>query len=289
MFVYIDGKYYSKEEAKISVFDHGFLYGDGVFEGIRAYNGRVFKLEEHVDRLYDSANAILLNIYLTKSEIKEAVLETLRKNNIKDGYIRIVVSRGMGDLGLDPYNCEKASIIIICDKIKLYPQNFYESGLNIISSSIRKNNHESISPRIKSLNYLNHIMAKLEAKQAGVVEAVMLNKEGFVCECTGDNIFIVRDGVLITPPVYLGLLKGITRDFIIEIAQSLGIKVKEEPFSQYELYTAEECFLSGTAAEAIPVVKIDMRVIGNGKPGEITNKIIKEFRTRVMNEGTDIF
>ncbi len=281
MLIYIDGKYYSKDDAKISVFDHGLLYGDGVFEGLRIYNAKVFKLDEHLDRLYASSKAILLKIVLSKKELSNAIIETVKKNKMRDGYIRVVVTRGMGDLGLDPNNCKKSSIIIIVDKIKLYPTELYQKGMSIISTSVRKNNLDSINPRIKSLNYLNNIFAKLEARQAGVLEAVILNREGYVCECTGDNIFIYSDGVLKTPPVYLGALKGITRDFVLEIAQKSGIKTAEMPFSQYELYTAEECFLTGTAAEVIPVIKVDEREIGSGVPGKITKKIIKKFKEEI--------
>jgi branched-chain amino acid aminotransferase len=288
MLVYVNGEYFEKEDAKISVFDHGFLYGDGVFEGIRAYNGKVFLLKEHIDRFYDSAKVIMLDLELTKEEMIESILETMRKNNLTEGYLRVVASRGKGDLGLDPANCEKATIVIIVDKLKIYPQDFYDKGMSTIISSTRKNNPDSLSPRIKSLNYLNNIFAKIEAKQAGVIEAIMLNKEGYVCECTGDNIFIISNGEIKTPPTSLGALQGITRDFVLRLSKKLNLKISEVPFTQYELYTADECFLTGTAAEVIPVIKIDSRVIGNGKPGEITKLIIKEFREAVKTEGIQI-
>lgn len=286
MKVYIDGKFYDKEEAKISVFDHGLLYGDGVFEGIRSYNRRVFKLAEHIDRLYNSAKAIMLEIPVSKREIEQAVLETLRVNNLADAYIRLVVTRGVGDLGLDPRKCKNPSIIIITDKIVLYPQEFYEKGLEVITVSTRRNLPSAINPAIKSLNYLNNIFAKIEAIKAGCEEAIMLNEDGYVAECTGDNIFIIKNNVLITPPIYIGALPGITRDTVIEIAKTkLKLMVKEEPFTIYHVYTADECFLTGTAAEVIPVVKVDSRIINDGKPGELTKQIMKEFKELTRTTG----
>ncbi|MCS7151188.1 MAG: branched-chain-amino-acid transaminase [Endomicrobia bacterium] len=286
MKVYIDGKFYDKEEAKISVFDHGLLYGDGVFEGIRSYNRRVFKLAEHIDRLYNSAKAIMLEIPVSKREIEQAVLETLRINNLADAYIRLVVTRGVGDLGLDPRKCKNPSIIIITDKIVLYPQEFYEKGLEVITVSTRRNLPSAINPAIKSLNYLNNIFAKIEAIKAGCEEAIMLNDDGYVAECTGDNIFIIKNNVLITPPIYIGALPGITRDTVIEIAKTkLKLMVKEEPFTIYHVYTADECFLTGTAAEVIPVVKVDSRIINDGKPGELTKQIMKEFKELTRTTG----
>lgn len=287
--VYIDGEYFPKEDAKISVFDHGYLYGDGVFEGIRAYNGRVFKLDEHLKRLYESAHTILLDIPLSIEEMKEAVLETLRRNNLRDAYIRLVVSRGAGDLGIDPRNCAKATVVIITDKIKLYPQEMYDNGLKLVTVPTRRNLPESINPMIKSLNYLNNILAKLEAIQSGVEEAVMLNNEGYVAECTGDNIFIIKDGVLITPPVCLGALRGITRDTVLELAKEMGIPTKEAPFTRHDLYVADEAFLTGTAAELIPVVEVDRRRIGDGKPGKLTIKFIEEYRELAETTGTPIY
>jgi len=287
--VYVNGEFFPKEEAKISVFDHGFLYGDGVFEGIRAYNGRVFKLKEHIDRLYNGARGIMLDIPLTKEEMTEVVLETIRRNQLKDAYIRLVVSRGTGDLGLDPRKCQKPTIICIADKIVLYPEKLYTEGMEIITAATRRNRPEGVNPQMKSLNYLNNILAKIEANLAGVPEAMLLNTEDYVAECTGDNIFIVRDGVLITPPPYVGILIGITRNTVMELAEKLGIKVEEKVFTRYEVFTADECFLSGTAAEAIPVVKVDGRPIGDGKPGPITKKIIDAFKELIKTEGTEIY
>jgi len=287
--IYINGKFYSKEDAKISVFDHGFLYGDGVFEGIRAYNGRVFKLKEHIDRLYNGANALLLNIPLSKEEMTEVVLETLRRNNLKDAYIRLVVSRGEGDLGLDPKKCKEPTIICIADKITLYPEKMYEEGLEIITSAVRRNPAEGVNPQIKSLNYLNNILAKIEANLYGALEALILNTEDYVAECTGDNIFIVKDGKLITPPPYVGILVGITRNVIIELARKQGINVEEKVFTRYEIFSADECFLTGTAAEVIPVVKLDGRPIGNGKPGPITKRLLNDFKEYIKNEGIPIY
>lgn len=289
MLIYLDGKYVSKENAKISVFDHGLLYGDGVFEGIRSYDGVVFKLDEHLERLYNSAKAIMLKIPVELDEMEEIVLETLRKNELRDAYIRLVVTRGKGDLGLDPDKCPKPTIFVIADKIALYPEKHYERGLELITASTRRNIPVALNPRIKSLNYLNNILAKIEGKQAGVIETIMLNSDGYVVECTGDNLFIVKDGKLSTPPSYVGALEGITRNTVIDLAKGLGISVKEELFTQYELYIADECFLTGTAAEVIPVVKIDKRVIGDGKPGTITQKMIKEFRRNTNKLGTPIY
>jgi len=287
--VYVNGEFFPKEEAKISVFDHGFLYGDGVFEGIRAYGGRVFKLKEHIDRLYDGARGIMLDIPLTKEEMTEVVLETLRRNQLKDAYIRLVVSRGKGDLGLDPRKCQKPTIICIADKIVLYPEELYTEGMEIITAATRRNRPEGVNAQMKSLNYLNSIMAKIEANLAGVPEALMLNTEDYVAECTGDNIFIVKNGVLITPPPFVGILVGITRNTIIELAKQMGIKVEEKVFTRYEVFTADECFLSGTAAEAIPVVKVDGRPIADGKPGPVTKKIIEAFKELIKTEGTEIY
>ena len=287
--VYVNGQYFPKEEAKISVFDHGFLYGDGIFEGIRAYGGRVFRLKEHIDRLYDGARGIMLDIPLTKEEMTEVVLETLRKNKLQDAYIRLVVSRGTGDLGLDPRKCQKPTVICITDKIVLYPEKLYNEGMEIITAATRRNRPEGVNPQMKSLNYLNNIMAKLEANLAGVPEAMLLNTEDYVAECTGDNIFIVKDGVLITPPPFVGILVGITRNAIMELAEKIGVKVEEKVFTRYEVFTADECFLSGTAAEAIPVVKVDGRTIADGKPGPVTKKITEAFKELIETEGTEIY
>jgi len=289
MKVYIDGKFVEKEDAKISVFDHGLLYGDGVFEGIRAYHGRVFMLKEHIQRLFDSARAIALNIPHTHSEIENIVLETLRTNNLKDAYIRLVVTRGSGDLGLDPYKCPKPTIFCITDKIKLYPEEFYKNGLEIVIVSTRRNIPQAINPCIKSLNYLNNILAKIEAVRAGVPEAILLNTEGYVAECTGDNIFICKENTIITPPTWAGALDGITRRTVMDIAKNkLKLLVKEDLMTPYHLYTADECFLTGTAAEVIPVTKIDSRLIGDGKPGKTTIKLIKEFRELTKTSGVPI-
>ena len=283
--IYIDGKFYQNEDAKISVFDHGLLYGDGVFEGIRTYDGLIFKLKEHIDRLYQSAHAIMLEIPMTKEETVEAIKKTLRENELKDSYIRLIVTRGMGDLGLDPRKCGKPTIIIITDKIKLYHQELYEKGLEIVTISTQRNIHESVNPQIKSLNYLNNILAKVEAINAGVEEAVMLNSEGYVAECTGDNIFIVKNGVLFTPPVHSGVLRGITRGAVIDIAHLKEIPIHEEVMTRYDLFNADEMFLTGTAAEIIPVVRMDRRKIGDGKPGKMTAKLITEFHKLTKVDG----
>ncbi|MCL1972025.1 MAG: branched-chain-amino-acid transaminase [Endomicrobia bacterium] len=290
MKIYLDGKLVSKEEAKVSVFDHGLLYGDGIFEGIRAYNGRVFRLKEHLDRLWDSAKAINLTIPITKNEMEKAIIKTLIANKLTEGYIRLVVTRGCGDLGLDPRKCtEPPSIIIIADKISLYPEELYEKGGEIITAATRRIRPDALSPNVKSLNYLNNIMAKMEATRAGVMEAIMLNSEGYVAECTGDNIFIVKNGVLFTPPASEGALIGITRDAVIELSKNkLRVQVKEERVTTYNVYTADECFLTGTAAEVIPVIKTDSRVIGDGKPGKITAKLIKEFKSLTRLTGVPI-
>ena len=289
MLVYLNGEFVPREEAKISVFDHGLLYGDGVFEGIRSYSGRVFKLDEHLKRLYDSAKAIMLRIPLEMEEMREVVLETLRRNNLRDAYIRLVVTRGEGDLGLDPDKCPKPTVFCIADKIVLYPEKYYREGLRIVTVPTRRNYVEAINPRIKSLNYLNNILAKIEGKLANAPEAIMLNSEGYVVECTGDNVFIVKKGVLKTPPVYIGALEGVTRNCVMDLAREMGIEVREELFTRYELYTSDECFLTGTAAEVIPVVEVDKRPIGDGKPGPVTLKLIDAFRRYAQTHGTPIY
>ena len=289
MLIYIDGEFLPKAEAKVSVFDHGLLYGDGVFEGIRSYNGRVFKLDEHLERLYDSAKSIMLQIPIPIETMKETVLETLRRNNLREAYIRLVVTRGVGDLGLDPDKCPKPSIIIIADKITLYPQKFYEDGLEIVTVSVRRNYAEAINPRIKSLNYLNNILAKIEGKQSGAEEVLMLNAEGYVVECSGDNIFWVKNDILVTPPVHMGILEGVTRNSVIDLARDAGMQVEERVFTRHDLYIADECFLTGTAAEVIPVVKIDRRAIGDGQPGKVTEKLIAAFRQFAHSYGTPIY
>jgi len=275
--IYISGKYYDKENAKISVYDHGLLYGDGVFEGMRSYGGKVFRLKQHLDRLWDSAKAIWLKIPMTQDDMAKAVTDTLAKNNIKDGYIRLVITRGSGPLGLDPNKCSNPEVIIITDHIQLYPKEFYENGLKIITASSIRNHPAALSPRIKSLNYLNNIMAKIEGMQAGCVEALMLNQKGEIAECTGDNIFLIKRGKLLTPPIDAGILEGITREAVIEIAQKAGIEVQQIPLTRHDVFIADEVFLTGSAAEVIPVVEVDSRVIGNGKPGPITKDLTKRF------------
>jgi len=286
MKVYINGKFYDKSEAKISVFDHGLLYGDGVFEGIRSYNRLVFKLKEHIERLFESAHTIMLNIPLSKEGMIKAVVETLKKNSLKDAYIRLVVTRGEGDLGLDPRKCEgRATVIIITDKIALYPEKFYREGLEIVTVPTIRNLPEALNPQIKSLNYLNNILAKIEAINAGCDEAIMLDSLGYVAECTGDNIFIVKRNHLYTPPQCMGTLRGITRDSVLEIARKDKIQVHEHVLTRHELFISDECFLTGTAAEIVPVVKVDGRVIGTGKPGKQTISLMKKFKELTKKEG----
>jgi branched-chain amino acid aminotransferase len=276
--VYINGKLYDKEDAKISVYDHGLLYGDGVFEGMRSYGGKVFRLPEHLDRLWHSAKAIWLKIPMSRDDLAKAVVDTLKANKIQDGYIRLVVTRGAGTLGLDPNRTSDPQVIIITDQISLYPQEYYDNGLEIITVSTIRNHPAALSPRIKSLNYLNNILAKIEGLQAGCVEALMLNIKGEVAECTGDNIFLVQRGDLLTPPIDAGILEGITRDAVIELAIDAGIRVREIPLTKHDVYIADECFLTGSAAEVIPVVKVDSRPIGDGKPGPVTRDLIRRFR-----------
>ncbi|GFN22015.1 branched-chain-amino-acid transaminase [Thermanaeromonas sp. C210] len=289
LIIYLDGRFVDEEEAKVSVFDHGLLYGDGVFEGIRAYNGRVFKLKEHIIRLFESARHIALEPGLTREEMMDVVLETCRRNNLHDAYIRLVVTRGRGDLGLDPRKCPKPLVFCIASGIQLYPAELYERGLELVTVATRRNIPDALDPRIKSLNYLNNILAKIEATRAGAPEGLLLNREGYVAEATGDNIFIVKDGHLYTPPAYIGLLEGITRNTVMELARTLGIPAEERVFTRHDIYTADECFLTGTAAEVIPVVKLDNRPIGDGRPGPITRKLINSFRELTMNEGAEIF
>jgi len=276
--IYFNGKFVSREKAKVSVFDHGFLYGDGVFEGIRSYDCLVFRLQEHIERLYESAHAINLNIGMTQPGMIEVVVKTMKANKLRDGYIRLVVSRGEGDLGLDPRKCYgKPSIIVIADKISLYPEKLYKEGMEIVTVATLRNLPEALNPRIKSLNYLNNILAKIEAVNLGYQEALMLNHLGFIAECTGDNVFIVKKGKLLTPAVEMGALKGITRDAVLELAKNSDISTHEGMLSRQDIYTADECFLTGTAAEIIPVVKVDGRVIGSGKPGKMTQNILMQF------------
>ncbi|HAV42896.1 TPA: branched-chain-amino-acid transaminase [bacterium] len=287
--VYIDGELVDEEDAKISVFDHGVLYGDGIFEGIRSYNGRVFRLEEHLNRLYQSAKAILLEIPLSKDEMQKAVISTLQANGLHDAYIRLVVTRGKGDLGLDPRKCPKPTVFIIASRINLYPEEFYQNGLALITATTRQNSLATLDPCIKSLNYLNHILAKIEANNAGFLEAVMLNENGFVAECTGENIFIVKRETLLTPPTWVGVLEGVTRGAVMELAKEIGLSAREEVLTRYDLFNANECFLTGTGAEVIPVIRVDGRTIGTGRPGEWTKKLIAAFRELTQREGVPIY
>lgn len=283
--IYINGKFIEKENAKISVFDHGLLYGDGVFEGIRSYNSLVFKLNEHINRLYESAHSIMLNIPINKQQMAKAVIDTLRANKLKDAYIRLIVTRGEGDLGLDPRKCKSPTIIIITDKIVLYPKELYQKGLKIITVATARNLPEALNPQIKSLNYLNNILAKIEAVNAGYEEAIMMNSLGFVAECTGDNLFIVKDKQLFTPSQSMGTLLGITRNSVIELAKKAKIDTHENILTRHEIFNADECFLTGTAAEIIPVVSVDGRKISDGKPGKITHSLMAEFKKITRSEG----
>jgi branched-chain amino acid aminotransferase len=282
--VYINGKYFDKADARISVFDHGLLYGDGVFEGIRIYSGRVFRLREHIERLYESANAIALEIPLTPKQVMDAVRGTVHVNDKKDGYIRLVVTRGAGGLGLDPRKTTDPQIIVIVDDISMYPPELYENGLEVITSSYIRPHSNALSPRIKSLNYLNNILAKIEAVRAGCFEAILLNGNGEVAECTGDNIFLVKRGVLKTPPASAGILEGITRGVIMELAVTAGVPLQETTLTRHDVYSADECFLTGTGAEIIPVVMCDGRVLGTGKPGPITRQLRERFQEVVQQE-----
>lgn len=288
MKIYIDGEFYEKDQAKISVFDHGLLYGDGIFEGIRFYNGRVFRLKEHMDRLYDSAKAILLTPDISKDDLTEAVLQTIRINGLRDGYIRLVITRGEGTLGLSPEHCPKPTTIIIAAGIKLYPKEMYEHGLMVVTCATRRIPHGALSPMVKSLNYLNNVMAKIEATAAGAGEGLMLNEQGYVAECTGDNIFIVKNGCIMTPPIASGALAGVTRGVVFELAAEAGIPITEPNLTRYDIFTADECFLTGTAAEIIPAIKLDQRNIGDGKPGPITRKFMEKFHELTLSTGTRI-
>jgi branched-chain amino acid aminotransferase len=288
MKVYLDGKFVDQADAKISVFDHGLLYGDGIFEGIRLYQGNIFRLEEHLERLEYSAKAILLKMPWTRKEIADATCETCRQNDLADAYIRLLVTRGVGDLGLAPWLCPKPSLIIIADKIVLYPEECYTKGLEIVTVPTRRLNPAAFSPAIKSLNYLNNILAKIEARQFGAREAIMLNDQGYVAECTGDNVFIVHKGALITPSATQGALKGITRGAVFDIAKEIGVPIREDNLTRYDIWNADEVFLTGTAAETIPIIKLDGREIGDGKPGPVFAKVLAAFRRRVLTEGTRI-
>lgn len=287
--IYLNGEYVSKENALISVYDHGFLYGDGIFEGIRIYNGNIFKGKEHLDRLYDSAKSIMLNIPLAYAEMQQALIETIRKNEMKDGYIRLVVSRGPGDLGLDPRRSPKANVIIIVEKLAIYSEEAYRNGLRTVSVSTRRNVPDALNPKIKSLNYLNNILVKIQANLADVGEAIMLNSQGYVAEGSSDNIFIVKRGVVFTPPCYCGALEGITRAAIIELCGRLGYTLKEEPFTLHDVYVADEVFFTGTAAEVIAVREVDGRTIGEGKAGPITTHLLEAFRGIVEIDGIKVY
>jgi branched-chain amino acid aminotransferase len=287
--IYLNGKYVSKDEAVVSVYDHGFLYGDGIFEGIRIYNGNIFKCKEHLDRLYDSAKSIMLDIPLSYEEMQEALVETVRRNELRSGYIRLVVSRGFGNLGLDPRRCPKANVIIIVEQLSIYPEEAYVNGLRTVSVSTRRNVPDALNPKIKSLNYLNNILVKIQANLADVGEAIMLNSQGYVAEGSSDNIFIVKKGIVYTPPTYCGALEGITRQAIMEICERDGIPLKEQPFTLHDVYVADEVFFTGTAAEVIAVREVDARIIGSGKAGPITTRLLKEFREIVEVDGVKVF
>lgn len=289
MKIYIDGSFYPENEAKISVFDHGLLYGDGIFEGIRFYNGRVFRLDEHVARLFDSARALCLTIPVSREEMIEATLESIRQNNLRDGYVRLIVTRGVGNLGLSPERCPKATIIIIAATIALYPEELYRNGLKVITCGTRRTTPAALSPAVKSLNYLNNVLAKIEANHAGAGEGLMLNEQGYVAECTGDNVFVLKNGRLRTPPVTAGGLNGITRSVVFEIAEEFGIPLTEPELSRYDIYVADECFLTGTAAEIIAMVELDSRQIGDGRPGPVTQRFIERFRELTQTTGTPIY
>lgn len=286
--IFLDNALVPEEEAVVSVFDHGFLYGDGVFEGIRAYNGRVFRLAEHVNRLFESAHHIMLPIPHSREGMAEAIVRTIKANNLKDAYIRVVVSRGVGDLGLDPRKCKSSRVVIIVDKIVLYPPELYIKGLSVITVATRRNVADALDPKIKSLNYLNNILVKLEANRAEVLEALMLTGNGYVSEGSGDNVFIYRKGALITPPTYLGVLEGITREAVMNLARAEGAAVMESPFTRHDVYTADECFLTGTAAEVIPVIEVDARTIGSGTPGPVTRRLMERFHHLTQTEGVPL-
>jgi len=286
---YVNGAFVPKEEAKISVYDHGYLYGDGIFEGIRAYNGRIFRLDRHLDRLYDSARYLMLEIPLSKPEMSAAIVETVRRCGLRDAYIRPVISRGVGDLGLDPRKCKVPTVVIIVDTIQLYPKEAYERGLRAVTAAVRKVRPDAVSVQANTLNYLNSILARLEANRAGVEEALVLQGDGYVCECSADNIFLVRGGEVWTPPAHLGILQGVTREAVMELARRQGLPMLERVFTLYDVYTADECFLTGTGAEVGPVVEVDSRRIAAGTPGPITQRLIAAFRDLVMREGTPIY
>jgi branched-chain amino acid aminotransferase len=289
MDIYIDGQWYPRETAKVSVFDHGLLYGDGVFEGIRVYNRRIFRLEAHLDRLYASAQALALKIPLAMPAMITAVEETVRRNRREDAYIRLIVTRGVGELGIDPHSCPTPSVIVIVNDVRVYPRDLYASGIKVMTSATRQVSHESIDPRIKSLNYLKNILAKIDAQQAGAHEAIMLNAEGFIAECTADNLFVVRGGQLLTPSPHEGALGGITRGVILELAGEARIPAGEARLARYDLYTADEAFVSGTGAEIMPVTSADGRPIADGAPGPLTKRLTEAFHALVRNEGTPLW
>ncbi|AKG04753.1 MULTISPECIES: branched-chain-amino-acid transaminase [Salimicrobium] len=287
--IFLSGEFVTKQEASISVYDHGFLYGDGVFEGIRAYEGNIFKLDEHLNRLYDSAKSVMLEIPYSKEELEEIIAETIRKNELESAYIRVVVSRGIGDLGLNPVSCSKPRLVVIAEALSLFSKELYERGVRLASVASRRNRPDVLPPQVKSLNYLNNILVKMEANQAGVDEALMLNDQGYVTEGSADNVFIVKNGKIYTPPVYLGALEGITRNAIIDIADELGYQIMEQPFTRHDVYVADEVFLTGTAAEVIAAVEVDRRIIGDGKPGTITNHLLSEFRKVTTKDGHKVY
>src|SRR5256712_8279895 len=287
--IYIDGKFYAQSEAKVSVFDHGLLYGDGIFEGIRFYNGRVFRLEEHLGRLWDSARSIRLEIPMSVREMTEALLETIRENGLREGYIRLLVTRGVGNLGLNPEQCKRPSVIIIAASVTLYPEAMYQKGLTVVTCATRRTNPGALNPAVKSLNYLNNVMARIEGSLAGADEALMLNDAGNVAECTADNVFIIKRGHIFTPPITAGALRGITRGIVFEIAAELGLKVVETDITRHDVFIADECFLTGTAAEIIPVIEVDGRLIGTGKPGAICARMTARFRQLTRETGTPIY
>ena len=287
-YIYINGEFVEKENAKISVFDRGLLYGDGIFEGIRLYNGVIFKSEDHMERLYNAAKAVKINIPVSKKEMEEIVAESCRKNGLKNGYIRLIVTRGIGDLSLDPDKCEKPEIICIAGDVRLYPEELYQNGMNAITSSQRRNKATIVDPQIKSLNYLNNMLAKIEANRAGAAEAIMLNEDGIVTECTGDNIFIIKNGIIYTPPIHVGILDGITRNTVIDICKQMNMPIYEKEFTLFNVYSADECFFTGSAAEIIAVTNVDDRIIGTGKEGEITKKLRDEFKKIREKDGKKI-
>lgn len=287
--IFLNGSFVTKDQAVVSVYDHGFLYGDGVFEGIRSYGGNIFRLKEHIQRLYESAKSIMIDIPYTQEEMTQILVKTLQKNELEDAYIRLVVSRGIGDLGLDPGNCSQPSIIAIAEPLRIFPKELYDTGIEIVTVATRRNRSDVLNPMVKSLNYLNNVLVKIEANLAGAQEALMLNDQGYVAEGSADNIFVVKDGKIMTPPGYVGALVGVTRNTIIEIAEEKGYDIEEKVFTRHEVYTADEVFLTGTAAEVIAVVKVDGRIIGEGKPGSVTNDLLKSFREVALTDGVKVY